>query len=122
MVTCTPKSIQRLAVGPCNLEHLCRDLIEQCPVIVACNIDIEVGSARQEGEMRLSAMPVERRLKAVRRSIQMEGVVCADNEMNLAPQAGADGVPVGVQVFDDVVMTAPIGSHVRIDVPCDAVE
>ena len=35
--------------------HLFRDLIEERPMIVAFHINIEVGSARQESEMRFAA-------------------------------------------------------------------
>ena len=40
---------------PGDLVHLVCDLIEQCPVIVAFDVDIEMGPVRQESKMRIAA-------------------------------------------------------------------
>jgi len=40
---------------PGDFVHLVCDLIEQCPPIVAHDVDIEMGLVRQESEMRIAA-------------------------------------------------------------------
>src|SRR6185369_12122817 len=50
------------------------------------------------------------------RSIQVEGVVCTNDQVNLASKVVADRLPIGVEIFDDVVVASPVVGHLRIDI------
>jgi hypothetical protein len=117
----TLESFLRLG-GSGDLVHLCCDLVEEGKTIFPDDIDIEVRSSWKKCEVLLSPKPVQDRLESVRSTIQIQRVVGADNQMNLAAKVGANGVLVAAQVFDDVVMRAPVGSNAGIDRSCDPVE
>ena len=107
---------------PGNLIHLGCNLVEQGVAVFPNDIDVEVRSVREEREMRIASELIQCGLQAVCRAVQVERVVGADNQMNLAPEVGANGLPIPAQVFDDVVVTAPIGGYIRIDSPGDTVK
>jgi hypothetical protein len=66
-----------------HLIHLRRDAIKQSVAIVADVIHIEMGTPRQKGKLRMAAQTIERGLQTVRRSVQIKGVVGADEEVCL---------------------------------------
>jgi hypothetical protein len=102
--------------------HLSRYAIEESIAIVSHLVHIEVRPARQEDELRIAAQAVERCLQAGRRSIQIERVVCADEEMNLSFEVRTNGFPIALQPTDDIVVSTPIGCDRRIDLSRDTVE
>jgi hypothetical protein len=91
-----PAKSAGVIVGTGYAIHLSRDAIEQSEAIVSVTVDIKVGTPREEGEVRMAAKAVERGLQTVGGSIQVKGVVCADDEVDLSLQVGADGFPVAV--------------------------
>ena len=49
------------------------------------------------------------------RTIQIKGIVGADKEMNLTPQIGRQGGPMGLNPAGDVVVFSPIRDDLWID-------
>src|SRR5271163_1086604 len=98
----------RFVVRSSYFIHFCRDAIKEGIAVGSLDIDVEVGAARQKRELRLTTQAFQRRLQAVRGSIQIESVIGTDEEMYLALKIGADSCPVGVQPLDDVVVAAPV--------------
>lgn len=69
-----------------NLVHLGRDAVEEGEAIVPFRVEVKVRFSWQECELRAGSEIVQRRLQAVRRTIEIERVVGTDDEMNLALQ------------------------------------
>jgi len=84
-------------VGSCDSIHLCCDFIEKCPAIIAVQVDVEVRPAGQESEMRLAIKLAQGRLQAVRRTIQIERVVGANDQVDLPSNIGANRLPAGLR-------------------------
>jgi hypothetical protein len=87
----------RVMIGPGHAIHLGRDAVEQSVPVVAGLVHIEVRTAWQESELRMAAEAVECGLQTVGGPIQVEGIVCAHDEVNFSLQVRADGFPVAVQ-------------------------
>ena len=86
--------------GPRYTVHFGRDSIEERIAVRSFEVDVEVRPTRQKGELRLSSELVECGLKAVGGAVQIEGVIGADEEMNLTLEIGADGAPISLEAFE----------------------
>ena len=73
-----------------------------------------MGAVGEEGDARPRAQPMQHRIEPVRRAVQVKGIGCADDDVDLAVQQSAEPRPVLLQPVGDVVIVAPIGDDCRV--------
>ena len=79
-------------------------------------------SSGKKVELRLRVQTIQQGLQPVRRTIQIEGIVGADKEMNFAAQIGRQDAPMSLNPAADVVVFPPLLDNLRIDGPRGAIK
>src|ERR1700677_346298 len=74
-------------------------------------------SSGKEVELRLHMQTIQQGLQPVRRTIQIEGIVGSDKEMDFTAQIRGQGGPMSFYPVSDVVVFAPVLDNLRIDGP-----